>query len=201
MISDLLARLWKRSPAAPAVGVPEMAPVVAPTPVAFPDGILWLLEQFEGRKLRPYLCPAGVPTIGLGTTRYPDGRRVTMADPAITDAQADAFALDDLREAAADVAAMVGDQPLTRYQRAALALFVHNLGPGALRDSTLLRLLMSGQIDEAAPQFDRWNKARDPKTRQLRVLKGLSRRRRAERYVFEGTAPAMAYKRALADFP
>jgi lysozyme len=188
--------------ASPAPPAPIPAPPPAPATIAgLPDGVVWLLEQFEGRKLRPYLCPAGVPTIGIGTTRYPDGCRVTMADPPITAAQAEAYALDDLREAAEDANAMTKGVPLSRCQRGALALFVHNLGPGALADSTLLRMIRAGQIAEAAPQFDRWNKARDPRTRQLVVLKGLSRRRRAERLLFEGVAPAAAYRRALADFP
>lgn len=172
-----------------------------PLPTDLPDGMLWLLQQFEGRRLAPYLCPAGIPTIGIGSTRYPDGRRVTMADPPITDAQAEAMALHDLREAAGDVDDMLGGVPVTRYQRAALALFVHNLGPGALADSTLLRRIRSGAAPDAAEQFDRWNKARDPRTRQLVPLKGLSRRRRAERHLFEGRAPALAWRRALEEFP
>lgn len=209
-MSSLWDRLWRHSPAAPTVMAPEPAPAVMapepappprPAPSGMPDGIISLLEQFEGRRLEPYLCPAGVPTIGIGTTRYPDGRRVSMSDPPITNAQADAMALDDLREAAGDVDDDTKGIPLTRYQRAALALFVHNLGPGALAESTLLRMIRAGQVIYAAPQFDRWNKARDPQTRQLVPLKGLSRRRRAERYLYEGVAPAMAYRRALADFP
>jgi len=43
-----------------------------------------LLHHFEGLRLKPYLCPAGVPTIGFGNTYYEDGRKVTMKDPAIT---------------------------------------------------------------------------------------------------------------------
>ena len=29
-----------------------------------------LITQWEGLKLSPYLCSAGVPTIGYGSTRY-----------------------------------------------------------------------------------------------------------------------------------
>ena len=43
-----------------------------------------LCRRFEGLFLRPYLCPAGVPTIGYGATYYRDGRRVKLSDPAIT---------------------------------------------------------------------------------------------------------------------
>ena len=40
--------------------------------------------MFEGLYLKPYLCPDGVPTIGVGDTRYENGTRVTLADPPIT---------------------------------------------------------------------------------------------------------------------
>ena len=40
-----------------------------------------LCRRFEGFRSKPYLCPAGVPTIGYGSTLYSDGRRVTLDDP------------------------------------------------------------------------------------------------------------------------
>lgn len=43
-----------------------------------------LLEYFEGLKLKPYLCSAKVPTIGVGSTYYEDGTKVTLKDKAIT---------------------------------------------------------------------------------------------------------------------
>ena len=43
-----------------------------------------LIAQFEGLRLKPYLCSAGVPTIGYGSTFYPSGRKVTMQDKPIT---------------------------------------------------------------------------------------------------------------------
>lgn len=52
-----------------------------------------LCRRFEGCYLRPYLCPAGVPTIGYGATYYDDGRRVTLADAPIPRARAEALLL------------------------------------------------------------------------------------------------------------
>jgi len=40
-----------------------------------------LCRQFEGYRAKPYLCPAGIPTIGYGSTYYADGRKVTWEDP------------------------------------------------------------------------------------------------------------------------
>ena len=52
------------------------------------DKGLALIKQFEGFSAKPYLCLAGVPTIGYGATYYPDGRRVTMQGRPVTEAQA-----------------------------------------------------------------------------------------------------------------
>jgi len=48
-----------------------------------------LCHSFEGCRLAPYLCPAGVPTIGWGNTRYEDGVAVKLTDPAIDQERAD----------------------------------------------------------------------------------------------------------------
>ena len=47
-----------------------------------------LLSQFEGLRLKPYLCPAGIPTISIGCTYYPDGTKVKLTDPEISEAKA-----------------------------------------------------------------------------------------------------------------
>ena len=47
-----------------------------------------LITKHEGLKLKPYLCPAKIPTIGYGNTYYPDGKRVTLLDKDITKQQA-----------------------------------------------------------------------------------------------------------------
>ena len=52
-----------------------------------PSQCLDIIAEFEGFRASPYLCPAGIPTIGYGNTFYADGRKVSMSDPAITEAQ------------------------------------------------------------------------------------------------------------------
>ena len=47
-----------------------------------------IIKKWEGFRSKPYLCPAGVATIGYGSTVYPDGRAVSLRDPSITEAQA-----------------------------------------------------------------------------------------------------------------
>ena len=43
----------------------------------------WLIKKYEGYSSKPYLCPAGVATIGYGTTVYPNGKKVSMIVPSI----------------------------------------------------------------------------------------------------------------------
>jgi len=53
------------------------------------QGGIDLIKKFEGLKLKPYLCSAGVPTIGYGNTFYETGKKVTLNDPAITEKRAE----------------------------------------------------------------------------------------------------------------
>jgi len=140
---------------------------------------LSLIRQAEGLRLRAYPDPGtgGDPwTIGIGTTVYPDGRKVQRGDTC-TPQQADEYLAHDLQGFERDVAAMV-TVPLTGNQFAALVSLAYNVGAPALRSSTLLRLLNAGDYAGAANQFLRWNRAAG------RVLPGLMRRRAAERDLF-----------------
>jgi lysozyme len=137
---------------------------------------LSLIRQAEGLRLRAYLCPAGVWSIGYGTTVYPDEREVRRGQTCTLEQAADYLA-NDLQGFERAVAKMV-TVPLTENQFAALVSLAYNVGIGALRGSTLLRLLNAGDYAGAANQFPRWNRAAG------RVLPGLVKRRAAERDLF-----------------
>ena len=47
-----------------------------------------LIKSFEGLRLKPYKCSAGVPTIGYGNTFYENNKKVSLADAAITESRA-----------------------------------------------------------------------------------------------------------------
>ena len=47
-----------------------------------------LIKHFEGFKSKPYLCPAGIPTIGYGTTIRKIGSRVKLTDRPISEKEA-----------------------------------------------------------------------------------------------------------------
>ena len=143
------------------------------------DKGLALIKSFEGFSAKPYLCPAGVPTIGYGATYYPDGKKVTMRDKPVSEADATAMLRSMLVQYENGVERYV-QVPITQGQFDALVSFAYNLGLAALKGSTLLRLVNERNYVGAAAQFSRWNKAGG------KVLPGLTRRREAERKLFVG---------------
>lgn len=142
-----------------------------------------LVQQFEGCRLAPYRDSAGIATMGWGATTWA-AKPTTMATPPITQAEADAALAATLDAVAARVDALV-HVALTDGQAAALVSLAYNIGTGALRDSTLLRLLNGGDAAGASSQFMVWVRASG------RIVEGLVARRAAERAVFDGAeAPA-----------
>ena len=146
-----------------------------------PDAAIALICRFEGFSGAPYICPAGVPTIGFGSTRYEDGRRVTMQDPPIDRARARRILIAHCRRTAAIVDRLVR-VGLREHERAALISFAYNIGTGALAASTLRAKLNRGDRIGAAGEFRRWRFSGG------RPLRGLARRRRASRELFMGLA-------------
>lgn len=139
-----------------------------------PAGIT-LVKQFEGCVLHAYPDPGtgGDPwTIGYGHTGSDVHPGVTW-----TQAQADVALERDVQRFADDVNVMV-THSVSPNQFAALVSFAYNLGPTALAESTLLRLVNAGDYANAALQFARWTYAGG------RQLPGLVRRRAAERALF-----------------
>jgi len=105
-----------------------------------------LLAELEGLRLKPYLCPAGVPTIGLGNTFYENGTKVTMQDKAIT--KDEAYHLFYL--IAAKFEKTLNDvlpSDLNQNQFDALFCFCYNVGQNAFKKSTLLRRIINNPND------------------------------------------------------
>jgi len=135
-----------------------------------------LIKEFEGLRLRAYLCPANVPTIGYGTTVYPTGRKVQVGDQ-ITAEQAEEYLRSDLRAFERNAESMLRVS-VNENQFAALVSFSYNVGSQALRRSTMLRFINDNRFADAAGEFARWNMAAG------KPLAGLTRRRAAERELF-----------------
>jgi lysozyme len=140
-----------------------------------------LIKAFEGCRLRAYECPAGIPTIGYGTTFYPNGQPVQMKDE-ISEQQAEAYLANDCEDLSKDVERLV-KVSLNQNQKDALISFCYNLGVGAFTRSTLLKKLNQGDYQGAAAEFPRWDKAIVDGVKQS--LPGLVRRRAEEKALFE----------------
>ena len=140
------------------------------------DNGMKLLEQFEGLRLEAYLDSASIYTIGYGTIKYPDGRKVKKGDK-ITKGKAKEYKLHDLKEFESTVSTSV-KVPLTQNQYDALVSLSYNIGSGAFKNSTLLKKLNSGDYKGAAEQFLVWINSGGKK------VQGLVNRREAERSLF-----------------
>lgn len=133
---------------------------------------LAIIERFEGFSATPYLCPAGMWTIGYGSTRG-----VTKTAPPITIAEGEALLKRDIARAEAAVLRYIGVD-LTDDEFSALVSFTFNLGAGALQRSGLRQKLNRSEYEEAADEFDKWVRAGG------RKLAGLVARRQAEKELF-----------------
>ena len=140
-----------------------------------------LIKQFEGYKDKAYLCPAGVATIGYGSTMWNDGRRVQMGDK-ITKEGAELLLHWELNNKAIALYGLNVNQ----NQADAILSFVFNLGIGAFQKSTLIKKIRLNPNDPTIrDEFMKWNKARVGG--KLIELKGLTRRRTAESNLYYDT--------------
>ena len=140
------------------------------------DQAATLAEGFEGFSAVPYKCPAGVWTIGYGSTRV-KGLPVTASTPVVDKDTAHAMMVSDLYSAFCGVSKAVLI-PLKAPEEAALIDFIYNVGVGAFNGSTLLQKINRHDFAGAADEFAKWNHGGGV------VLAGLTRRRAAERALF-----------------
>jgi lysozyme len=128
---------------------------------------LELIKEYEGLHLTPYLCPAGVWTVGYGHTRS------VRAGMRLTPHEAEELLDDDLGIVERAISRLV-IVPLNDNQFAALVSFMFNVGIANFERSTLLALLNRGWYEQVPAQLMRWNRVSGE------VMGDLSRRRAAE---------------------
>ena len=128
-----------------------------------------LIKQFEGVRLTAYKCPAGVYTIGYGHTR---GVKRGMK---ITEEEASAYLTADLRNSEKAVERYDSIYHWNQNEFDALVSFTFNCGATNLR-----ALLRNGRRNRSqiAATLPLYRKAGG------KVLKGLERRRAAEKALF-----------------
>jgi len=145
-----------------------------------------LIKKFEAddinKYLDAYIDPVGIPTIGYGSIYNYDAKRKVKLGDSITVEKAIEWLRKETKTIAPQIKALV-KVPINQNQLDSLTSFVYNVGIGAFKSSTLLRLLNSGAPkSEVAAQFDRWNKG--TVNGQKVILPGLVRRRSEEKALF-----------------
>lgn len=134
-----------------------------------------LCRIFEGFRSKPYLCPAGVPTVGYGSTYYKDGRKVELSDPPISEPEARELLRFELAHTYAPGVARLCPVLLGHEKKFnAIVDFAYNLGVGRLQTSTLRRKINAQDWDGAKEQLRLWTRGGG------KVLSGLVKRREAE---------------------
>ncbi|NES08193.1 MAG: glycoside hydrolase family protein [Okeania sp. SIO2F4] len=113
-----------------------------------------LIKKWEGLFLNAYLDPVGIPTIGYGTTRYPNGQTVRLGDR-ISERDAERYLGSECSRIAQAISQLI-KVPVNQNQFDALVSFSYNVGTGAFQGSTLLRKLNQGDYQGAANEFRRW---------------------------------------------
>lgn len=146
--------------------------------------IALVMEQ-ESFRAKAYQ-DGGRKAIGYGRN---EGFRGFVITPGmvVTKEQAYVWLRSDLYYLASKILLMLGTTQATDNQLGALSSFSYNLGLQPLSASTLLRKFLEGDVQGAADEFLKWNKAKNAEG--VRVVRdGLTKRRVLERKLFISVA-------------
>jgi lysozyme len=137
-----------------------------------------LITKHEGLSLKPYLCPARIPTIGYGNTYYTDGKRVTLLDDPITKDQAFEM-FKQIADRFAKAVSKNVTSNINQNQFNALVSFSYNVGVANFQKSTLLKMVNDNPNNpQIKNEFLKWTKANGV------VLNGLLKRRNDESSIY-----------------
>jgi lysozyme len=136
-----------------------------------------IIRKYEGLKLRAYVCPAGLNTIGYGATFYENGTKVQPND-VITMDRADKLLHFQVKLFADEVKRTVKSN-LNDNQLGALVSFCFNIGGAAFAKSTLAKKANANPSDPTIRnEFMRWTRGGG------KVLPGLVKRREEEANIY-----------------
>lgn len=144
-----------------------------------PSEAIALIKEFEGFESQAYVDTDGTPVIGYGLSKI-GSKKVKMGDrisPKEADTALNAHLQEIYRELEQTIEVQLSDRQL-----GALASISFNVGVNAIKNSTLVEKINTGDFAGAANEFLRWDKAN--MRGQLVRLPGLTRRRQAERQLF-----------------
>lgn len=141
-----------------------------------------LIKEFEGFRAKAYKDAVGVWTIGYGVTANAGVGISPSAGMVISEAEAEWYLQKAVDKCAASISPAI-TAPINENQFGAFVSLAYNIGPSAFKKSAALRHFNAGNTAAAAGAILFWEKAGG------KVLRGLTRRREAERKLF--LTPAM----------
>lgn len=160
------------------VGKPSSVPQV-------PASALKIITEFEGFVNHVYDDGLGIPTIGIGTTRYPDGRPVRFGDPDIDEETAQTYLAYYLGNTVVHLSETIPYwNEMNDSQRSALLSFAYNLGDYFYGDpgfNSITAALRERRWDDIPRILTLYSNPHDPV-----VHAGLLRRRQAEARLWQG---------------
>lgn len=147
------------------------------------DNGIEFIKSWEGLRLLAYLCQQGVPTIGIGSTRYANGIPVSLGDRLECEQDAiDLFKV-TVKRYEGLVLKACGDK-LTQNQFDACVSLCYNIEAPFTTDSGLLKAIKSGALQNVPQEFAKWNKVQ--KGGVFTASEGLAKRRFDEAALFMG---------------
>ena len=153
-----------------------------------------LIKDFEKFRSEPYLDSEDIPTIGYGTTYYPDGRAVTLQDAPINQQTANKYLQHHIRKFSDQIKGAPGFNDLDTATQSALTSFAYNTGPSVFTApegyETLQGAVKSGDKQQIADAIRLYNN---------NGLAGLVRRREAEVNLMNTTYPALEKFQGITD--
>ena len=138
-----------------------------------------LIKHHEGVRNKPYVCPAGLWTVGVGHL-IGDGKQLPDSwNKTFTGEEIDGLLKSDLRRFELGVSKMLPNVPLRQHEFDALVSFCFNLGLGCFQRSTIRQALLRNDKTAAMESLVKYCKAGG------KIVKGLQTRRLDEKALFE----------------
>ena len=139
-----------------------------------------LIKHHEGIRNKPYRCPAGLWTVGVGHL-IGDGKSLPESwNKTFTNDEINGLLKSDLNRFELGVCKMLPNVPLRQCEFDALVSFSFNLGLGTFQRSTIRQALLRGDKEAAMESLVKYCKAGG------KILKGLQNRRLDEKRLFLG---------------
>jgi lysozyme len=142
------------------------------------DKAIKVIKHHEGVRAKPYKCPAGLWTVGVGHL-IGDGKSLPESwNKTFTQEEIDGILKHDLNRFELGVSKMLPNVRLRQCEFDALVSFSFNLGLGTFQRSTIRQALLRGDKEAAMESLLKYCRAGG------KVLRGLENRRKDERAMF-----------------